>query len=298
MRAMVKWIAPPLAALSLLAGMAAFAASRSYAPPQQIGTVTSKALTEISGLAASRLVPGLWWVHNDSGGGPRLYAINSAGELRATFTVTGARNRDWEDMASGPGGDGTPALYIGDIGDNLSTREELIVYRVREPKVQAGVAAGATEAAEAFPFRYPDGQHDAEAMLVDPRSGRIYIITKARMSRCGVYRFPLPLRRGERVTLQAVAGETTGRIAEWRLVTGASAAPDGSRVVVRTYFSAFELARARGGAFESVFDSEPAPVKIPLERQGEAIAYARDGESIVTTSERLPAPIYRMALQP
>jgi hypothetical protein len=271
-------------------------ASEPYGEPQQIGTITDRALAEISGITASRTAPGLWWVHNDGGNQARLYAINSAGKLLGAFDVTGAQNVDWEDLASGPGRDGAPALYLADIGNNNRSRSELVVYRVREPDLSKGVIPGSTEAAEALPFRYPESRHDAEAMFVDPASGRIYIITKTRNPPCEVYRFPLPLRPGQRVTLEAVQGSALGDLSRLRLVTGAAAAPDGSRVVVRTYFSAFELRRTEGGAFETVFNAEPRLVSMPIERQGEAIAYPRDGKSLVTTSERLPAPIYQMTL--
>ncbi|HNT88181.1 MAG TPA: WD40 repeat domain-containing protein, partial [Candidatus Hydrogenedentes bacterium] len=38
------------------------------------------ALTEISGLLDSRQNPGVFWVHNDSGDAPRLYALSHTGE--------------------------------------------------------------------------------------------------------------------------------------------------------------------------------------------------------------------------
>src|SRR2546427_568330 len=78
----------------------------SYAAPKQIGTITDPQLPEISGLVPSHTVKGAWWVHNDSGDQARLYAINSRGQLLAKFTVSEAKNVDWEDLASGPGGDG------------------------------------------------------------------------------------------------------------------------------------------------------------------------------------------------
>jgi hypothetical protein len=267
---------------------------RAYHPPQQIGTITATALAEVSGIAPSRTAPGLWWAHNDSGDQARLYVIDSGGKLLGSFTVTGAKNRDWEDLASGPGRDGGAALYLADIGDNDRARDDLVIYRVREPDLARGVISGATEPAEAFPFRYPDGRHDAEAMFVDPASGRIYLVTKTQRKACAVYRFPLPLRAGVRVTLEAVTGGAISELARLRLVTGAAAAPDGSRVVIRTYFSAVELARAADQPFEAIFDAEPRLVNIPIERQGEAITYALDGQSLITTSEKLPAPIYQI----
>ena len=265
-----------------------------YGAPQQIGEITDPALSEISGLTPSRTGKGLWWVHNDSGDQPRLYVINAKGKLLARFTVPGARHRDWEDMAGGPGRDGKPALYIGDIGDNARSRDDLTLYRVREPDLAKGAESGETETAEAFPFRYPDGRHDAEALFVDPKSGRPYIVTKTMSPPGGVYRFPMPLRAARKVTLERVSGAGAQRISQLMLVTGAAASPDGKRAVIRTYLGAYEMTLAGQGSFESLFDVLPVPVKLASEKQGEAISYAPDGRSILTVSEKIPAPIYQI----
>jgi hypothetical protein len=271
----------------------------SYGEATQIGTITSQSLAEISGMTPSRTTRGLWWVHNDSGDKARIYLIDERGKLHGRFTVTGARNRDWEDMAGYLDNNKKPMLYLADFGDNSRKRDDLIIYRVKEPALpkdgSKGLRDGATESAEAFPFRYPDGRHDAEALLVDPKNGRPYVITKTMSSSGGVYRFPLPLRPKEKVTLEKVSGEAVDQISKLLMVTGAAVSPDGSRVVIRTYFSAFEMARAGGsGNFETIFKTELKAIKVPLLRQGEAISYTLDGRSIVTTSERIPAPIFKL----
>lgn len=268
-----------------------------YGLPQQAGTITDKALREVSGITAGRINPQVWWVENDSGNPANVYALDQSGKLLATFVVTGAQNQDWEDIASGPGRDGKPALYLGDIGDNERVRDEVIIYRVPEPKLRNGVMTDRTEPAESFRFRYPDGRHDAEALFVDPQSGRVYLVTKTRQGGCGIYRAPAPLKAGALVTLEKMQGSAVDEIAKLPLVTGADAAPDGSRVVIRTYFSAVELRRASNAPFESVFNSKLFTVNVPLERQGEAIAYSADSRAIVTTSERVPAPLYRIERQ-
>ncbi len=275
-------------------GPAGASEGAAYSAPEQVGVINDAALGEISGLTPSRTGKGLWWVHNDSGDRARLYVINSRGRLLARFTVAGARHRDWEDLASGPGRDGKPALYIADFGDNARRRDDLMLYRVKEPDLSKGVKDGVTQAAEAFPFEYPDGHHDAEALLVDPKSGRPYVVTKSFRPPCGVYRFPLPLRPDEKVTLEKVSGAGAERISQLTLVTGAAASPDGRRAVVRTYFGAYELARDAGESFESIFNATPVSVALAQEKQGEAISYAPDGRSIFTVSERIPAPIFQI----
>jgi hypothetical protein len=268
----------------------------SYGEPAQIGTITDKSLAEISGMTPSRRSRGMWWVHNDSGDKARIYLIDASGKLQGRFSVTGARNRDWEDMAGYVDGNKKPMLYLADIGDNNRKRDDLTIYRIKEPVISQtgkGPFAGATEPAEAFAFRYPDGRHDAEAIFVDQQTGRPYLVTKSMSASAAVYRFPLPLRAKERVTLEKVSGKAVAQISNLLLVTGAASSPDGSRVVLRTYFGAFELIRS-GGSFETIFKSDLTSIKLPLLRQAEAISYTLDGRSIVITSERIPAPIYKL----
>src|ERR1044072_8869678 len=101
-----------------------------YGPAATIATITDKSVSESSGLAASRLTPGAYWTHNDSGDGPFVYAFDTRGDSLGVFRVAGAQARDWEDMAAGPGPEGGKSyLYLGDIGDNNSSRAEVVAYR-------------------------------------------------------------------------------------------------------------------------------------------------------------------------
>jgi hypothetical protein len=279
---------------SLLIKQLTLGASEGYGEPFQIGTITSPSVAEISGITPSRTARGLWWIHNDSGDQARLYFINSSGKLLGRYTVTGARHRDWEDMAGVTGEDGQPMLYIGDFGNNSLRRDDLTIYRVKEPDLSTSIGDGVTEEAESLPFRYPDGNHNAEALFIDHQSGRPYIVTKTFSPPCGVYRFPMPLRPKVRVTLEKMEGRAVEQISKLFLVTGAATSSDGNRVIVRTYFGALEMVRSKGGPFETIFKSVPATIKLPRERQGEAISYAPDGKSLVTTSEKIPAPIFKI----
>ena len=280
-------VAVALASLAL-----APAAPAAYGPPQQAGTISSHELPEVSGLAAASVAPGAWWVVNDSGNTPDLHLVARNGRLLATVPVRGVANVDWEDLASASGPAGRRFLYVGDIGDNDHVRDDLVVYRVREP---ARSARGAT--ATALPFRYPDGRRNAEALFVDPATSRIYIVTKRDETASEptvLYRFPLPLRPGRRVTLERIGGAFANQIASLPLVTGAALSPDGTRLAIRTYWEAFEWRRRPDATFESIFEATPGHVTLALERQGESIAYSSDGRALATTSEQLPAPLWRL----
>src|SRR5690606_17578486 len=102
------------------------------------GVLRPPAIVEASGLALSRNNPGVLWTHNDSDDdGPQVYAF-AAEDARylGRYALDGAKVRDWEDMALGPGQrPGADALYLGDIGDNNKKRKRIVVYRVAEPVV-------------------------------------------------------------------------------------------------------------------------------------------------------------------
>src|SRR5689334_19987313 len=53
-------------------------------------TIKDPRITESSGLAASRIHPGVYWTHNDSDDGAYLYAVDSrTGRTVATITMSG-----------------------------------------------------------------------------------------------------------------------------------------------------------------------------------------------------------------
>lgn len=95
------------------------------------GLVDHSLIPEGSGLAASRRHPGILYTHDDHGGKNQIFALDATNaRLRATFTISGATNHDWEDVAVGTCGQET-CIYIGDIGDGGPSTHT--IYRVREP---------------------------------------------------------------------------------------------------------------------------------------------------------------------
>ena len=268
-----------------------------------LGNLQDRSVTESSGLVASRRNPGLYWTHNDSGDGPFVYCVGGRGESCGVWQVTGAGARDWEDVAAGPGPEPDRSyLYIGDIGDNLGDQEQVTVYRVAEPAVAPGAAPASrsapapTEGAEALRLRFPDGPHDAEALLVHPQSGDLYVVTKEPPS--GVYVARAPLSEGSSIALARVAvvgeGEEGSRTG---LVTGGDISPDGSRVALCTYREGYELAAPAGRPFDDVWRQAPARFGVGSRTVGEAIAYRLDGRALLTTSEdpfRAAAPLYQV----
>jgi hypothetical protein len=106
----------------LAAGAVGAAAPAPYRPPVLLCRFADTRINESSGLAASACSDDYFFTHNDSGDGPRVYAVDRRGKTLTVFTVQGAESLDWEDMARGPGPGGKPALFLADIGDNAAIR--------------------------------------------------------------------------------------------------------------------------------------------------------------------------------
>jgi hypothetical protein len=270
---------PPRLAVALAAGavlcVAAAASAQEVEGAEVAVRLEDQRIFESSGLALSRRHQAVLWTHNDSGGEPALYAVGSDGRTLATLTLAGAEARDWEAMAAGRDDRGRPALFVGDIGDNNGVWPEVAVYRVAEP----AELRDATVPAARYRLRYADGPHDAEALLVDPRSNRLYVATKE-VAGGGLYRAPARLRTGQVNVLRRVA-----RVPP--VITDGAWLPDGRAFVLRDYQGAYVYATPgkRVGTFE-----------LPLQQQGESLTAAADGRSVLAGSEGVASEVWRVPL--
>ncbi len=222
--------------------------------------------TEISGMTYSQRHPGVIYVHNDSGGGPYVYAVDAATcRTIARLTIAGIEARDLEAIGSGRDAKGRPVLWVADTGDNQSSWPSVRLHRVREPKV----LRDRTVRARTYAFTYPDRPHDAEAILTDPKSSRVWVVTK--QSAAGsIYRVdPRPGR-----TVVATPVRKVGAF-----VTDGSVSPDGTRFVLRDYVDALVYPGLPPGG-------SPSRVYLPLQLQGEAITWTPDGKALLVASER------------
>ncbi|MBR9975342.1 MAG: hypothetical protein KFF77_07155, partial [Bacteroidetes bacterium] len=230
-----------------------------YAAPATLCTIADSRLTEISGITASRLRDGIFWMHNDSGDEARIFAVDTLGRTIAVCRLEGALNRDWEDMASVTI-DGTSWIYVGDVGDNNSVREYVTVYRLREPALDPAWRDSAlTIVTEAARFRYADGARDCEALAVDPRDGRLLLLEKDGTT-CAVFAAAWPGNGGEAELTRIATFRLPFDFSFWRLVTAADLHPDGQRILLRTYNSMLEYETRVLPAVPAIFDSSVARV--------------------------------------
>jgi hypothetical protein len=273
--------------------------NREYEEPVQLATLENQAINESSGLAASHRNRDIFWTHNDSGDDAFVYAIDRQGRQRGVWRVTGARAQDWEDIATWKDArSGRSYLYIGDIGNNSKRREFLTVYRIVEPVITAKDSAttrqnpAQTEPAEVIKLKYPGGNFDAETLMIHPQTGDLYLVTKMMGAAAKVFKLKAPFMRQKEATLVQVA-EVQAPNRFMGFLTGGDISPDGQRVALCDYLSAFEitLPQKRGIAFDEIWRQPVTPVNIGKRKQGESICYSANGMSLLATSEVLPCPL-------
>jgi len=284
----MRWLAALLLLLTTSARGAGPAPCPQYDPhPKRTGRVPA-VLRELSGFAASHQHAGIFWAHNDSGNARELYALRADGTVAVTVPLRGVNLRDPEDIALGPcaAGSEQSCIYLADIGDNGARRPSVQILKVVEPERLDDTPL----APVILPFRYADGPHNAEAVVVDPVTARVFVITKTLQSLGDVYRID---DLGSREGGTAVRIRTLRAPGEFdSTTTAADAHPSGTRLLLRTYTRAWELRSPDARAFEDVLDADPVPVPEAPQPQGEAIAYTAGGRGYLLGGEGVGSPLY------
>lgn len=247
-------------------------ASLAASSPEPLLRLQDPALLESSGLVVSAVHEDVLWSHADGGSVAEVRAVDAEGRTVAVLTLAGIDPYDPEALAPGVDEAGKPALFLGDIGDNFAERPDVSVFRFRE----ADELGDSTVDASWFRFTYPDGPHDAEALLVHPRTGRILIATKE-ASGGGLYRAP-----ADPVTADAGPNRLV-RVADVpSFVTDGAYLPDG-RYALRTYGSVFLYDRP---------GHQVGAATLPLQRQGESLAVDSESGTLLVGSEGPQSPVY------
>ncbi len=268
-----------------------------FSPPVVIGNIKSTDITESSGIAASRCQNGVLWTHNDSGDDAFIYAINFSGDSLGTWKIPNAQNIDWEDIAAYKDKSGKCFLYIGEIGDNKLARSEHAIYRVTEPIVTpAGAGSNrhaplSSDNASMIRFSYQDHKANAETLMVNPKTGDIYVITKRVSGPAGVYRIKPDFDRNEVAKAERIAELSVPAIPNGFL-TGGDISPDGRHVIICDYTRAYEYTLPEDAQnFDEVWKQRPESVDLGKREVGEAVCYSVDGAAIFATSEGKNSPL-------
>lgn len=253
--------------------------------PEEKGRVE---LSEASGIAWSQKNPGMVWINNDSGNPTILFLVEAqSGEIAARYVIGGTSNLDWEDIEVSKGPvDGESYIYIADTGDNDEKRSDYSIYRIAEPKYNPATDRGKIITlndiqVDRIQFRYPDGVHDNEALMVDPLTRDIYMVTKTGIV-SGLYVLPYPQKIG--IPYRAVkAGDFS-----FRLTSAATCSFDGKMVLIKNRQEIFYWQRASNESMVNMLARTPEKAPYAGEPQGEAVCF--DNEyNYYTISEKASA---------
>lgn len=259
--------------LAVLLGLLSAAPAAADPVPAPACTITDPRLAELSGLVADDQH---WYAIIDGGTAATVWVLGK--DCQVQDQITGAVDPyDVEDVARGA--DGT--FWLSDTGDNDEDRDTIALISLT-PAGQTAIHR----------LTYPDGKHDAEALLLD-RAGVPYIVTKSPLGTADVYRpagplavpGPTPLEKVATVRLTSTdtpGGPVPGLVGSVT-VTGAATSADGTAIALRTYTDAY-LFPVRDGDVVAALAASPVRVPLPNEAQGEAIAFQPDG-SLVSGSE-------------
>lgn len=257
-RRRLRAVAVAIAALLLAAPVLAASAATDVA-----FAIRDPRVTESSGLARDTNAD-VYWTVNDSSEEGTVYGVNADGNVKGIIGFR-AQPQDVEAVAmSGR------RLYVADIGDNRAERKFVTVYALTDPQPD-----NRTVSYRSYDFRYPDGAHDAETLLVD-RTGRLYFVTKEAGG--GIYRAPKDPSRTTPNRLKRVGSAPS-------FVTDGVFLPDG-RIALRTYVSVEVLDPK---TYQTV-----ARATTPYVKQGESIAVALKGKSLLIGSEGKNSPVLQI----
>lgn len=282
---------------------------------QMLGTIQESDVTESSGLAISGTTPDAFWTHNDSGHSANLFLIATNGKSLARCELKKARNVDWEAMGSFRHGESS-WLMVADVGDNSLNRTNCRIYLLPEPELSEKDAKKKSSKkknkkrekiespATAIDFAYEDSPHNMEAAAVLPDGKSVWMIEKIysndmRPIHPGIYQLPLEesdfgVKIDEKGSVRSATRLTDYPI---RNVTGMAFSPDGRRLIVRNYLNAHLFTKAADQTWEeTVSNTRPEPVVLPLQSQGEAICFTADSKSVMITSEFKRSTIWQVEL--
>lgn len=271
------------------------------------GTLDNPELVEVSGLVESIKNPGYLWVHNDSGDKPRLLLIDKQGKHKATIWLANATNRDWEDIAIGPGPEeGKSYVYIGDIGDNDHKYEYKHIYRIEEPVIDLNTTTDTTlTQVDRIEFKLPDGPQDTELLMIDPGTRDLYTVSK-RKKKINLYRLPYPQSTTAPMTAEValadrdflkVEGKSISQQGEETLINGYNAqyyyqivagdiSPDGQEVLIKSYSAVYYWKKSAQESLIELLRKDPILLPYEAEPQGEAIGFDAEGKGYFTISEK------------
>ncbi|MBK8945223.1 MAG: T9SS type A sorting domain-containing protein [Ignavibacteriae bacterium] len=241
-----------------------------FSERENLGLIENDEIDEASGIAASYKNPGVIWTHNDSGDKNRIFALDTTGKNLGEYFLTGIENRDWEDIAIGPGLDAAKSyIYIADIGDNDAQYSLKYIYIIEEPLVSLNQnpVISTIGKVEKITFYYPDEPRDAETLMLDPITKDLFVVTK-RNSKINIYRLPFPQSTNSNIEAEISAEIKLDFDPEFNkpfnYLTGGNISINGTEILIKSYTNIFYWYRNPSKSIAEVL-SETKPEILPFE---------------------------------
>ena len=256
-----------------------------------LGEIENDDIQEASGIVASLTNDNVIWTHNDSGDSNRIFAMDTAGKHLGEYFLNDSQNRDWEDIAIGPGPEeGLHYLYVGDIGDNFSENDIKHIYRVIEPKLNSSSNFNSIQldGIESISFQYEDGNRDAETLIIDPLTKDIIIISKREATAVHIYSIPFPQDTDTILTANLIMTKDfypNDNFATSQWIVGGDISHDGKEILVKSYTDIFYFSRTSNQSFYDALNNEEIKFPYITEPQGEAICWDANISGYYTLSE-------------
>ncbi|MBJ6108361.1 hypothetical protein JAO73_05020 [Hymenobacter sp. BT523] len=224
---------------------------------------------ESSGLAPAPTA-GNYYSFGDDGNRPILYEITGTGQGVRTLDVP-ADNNDWESLSR----DGQGNYYIGDCGNNESSRRDLRILKFRpDAPAKVGTIAFSYPDQEEFPPKKKQRNFDCEASLW--HNGQVWLFTKDRGQSSTSTVYSVPDQPGEytakKMASLAIPGE----------VTDAALRPDGRRLVL---LGRGELFILDGSSWADVLRATPRQVALTGAGQTEGAVFKDNNTLLISTEQ-------------
>jgi hypothetical protein len=254
--------------------------SSPYKKQKAMEKIQNNDINEASGIAASQSFPGYFWVHNDSGDKARLFLIDSLGNGRIEFEVTSTTNRDWEDIAIFKDPiTNRSTIVVAEMGDNVAQHQEYSLLLIEEPKILPSKKNTSLTVTKKINFTYPDGPRDAEALMIDPYTNDIFIVSK-REANVSLYRIAFPYKLEETMITEKVL------TLPLTFITAGDISENGEEILIKNYDSIYYFSRKQNETVIQAMTKTPIVIPYVREPQGEAICFGHDGKSFYTVSEK------------
>ncbi|WP_415926392.1 hypothetical protein PN836_007065 [Ningiella sp. W23] len=238
-------------------------------------------LREISGIEFDKY--NRLWAINDGGDKPKLYRINSDGEIEKEILVSNAKNIDWEDMTQNKFGH----FFLGDFGNNDNNRKWLTIYKIENP---IDIKTDTTEA-EIIKFTYPElgdapvkaneRNYDLEAFIAHGR--HLYLFTKNRTEPfdgvTNLYKVGDHAANFDAELIGSFKTCTTIKTLCW--ITSAALSPDHKKLVLLDSTSLWLFEDFKGDNF---FSGSVYRIQLGIVTQKEAVTFY-DQNTVVFTDE-------------